>query len=772
MWACSTPFSFYVSMSFRLKPSTLGLFLCFALALIGVTTVAWGQFASKTGDAAGTAGGACNSSANTYAWPDPNGQILKCMSNVWTVVTQTAGAAGSTGQVQFNASGALAGSANLFWNNGRSSLGIGTATPAATLDVYGAIDVSGQNGISYPANDTTTAGTIAIGSQALAQLPPSAAYGDVAIGYQTLSSASMTTTATQNTAIGYQALQKTTSGAQNVAIGYQALQASTSGGGNVAIGQGAAANLTNSFGLIAIGPAALGGPTPGSGNIGIGYGTFFNGGGGNNNIAIGYLAGNKVAGANNTILGFEVADTTLTSGSDNILIGNDNTTDTFSAGTSNAIAIGFGAVPGTGDIAIGYHALLHNPGDNLNNTAIGYQTLSSASMTTAASFNTAVGYQVLTSNTTGAGNTASGYQALLFNSSGTANTASGYGALVSNTTGFNNTAIGNAASNHNTTGAGNTAIGYQALLTNSTGNNNTGIGYNVASTTLNTGANNILIGTSNAVDTPLPGTSNFLDIGNVIFATGMTGSVSSPAGSVGIGVSAPAYPLHVAGNIGAVTSAEFGGFILNNGSRNVATLTGVAGGNDNGDVALYNSSTQGVDIRASGSSYINGGSVGIGTTAPAYLLHVGSASASGIIEELQNSSGACTFTPSSSALTTICSSDQRLKEDIEDAGPALPQLSDMRVRDYTIKASGERATGVIAQEMLRKHPDLVHMGPEGMYGVEAPNVWLLVKAIQELKATNDDLTDRLSADEDALKSATDSVADLRESFQAYKSAHP
>jgi Chaperone of endosialidase len=721
MWACSTPFSFYVSMSFRLKPSTLGLFLCFALALIGVTTVAWGQFASKTGDAAGTAGGACNSSANTYAWPDPNGQILKCMSNVWTVVTQTAGAAGSTGQVQFNASGALAGSANLFWNNGRSSLGIGTATPAATLDVYGAIDVSGQNGISYPANDTTTAGTIAIGSQALAQLPPSAAYGDVAIGYQTLSSASMTTTATQNTAIGYQALQKTTSGAQNVAIGYQALQASTSGGGNVAIGQGAAANLTNSFGLIAIGPAALGGPTPGSGNIGIGYGTFFNGGGGNNNIAIGYLAGNKVAGANNTILGFEVADTTLTSGSDNILIGNDNTTDTFSAGTSNAIAIGFGAVPGTGDIAIGYHALLHNPGDNLNNTAIGYQTLSSASMTTAASFNTAVGYQVLTSNTTGAGDT---------------------------------------------------AIGYQALLTNSTGNNNTGIGYNVASTTLNSGANNILIGTSNAVDTPLPGTSNFLDIGNVIFATGMTGSVSSPAGSVGIGVSAPAYPLHVAGNIGAVTSAEFGGFILNNGSRNVATLTGVAGGNDNGDVALYNSSTQGVDIRASGSSYINGGSVGIGTTAPAYLLHVGSASASGIIEELQNSSGACTFTPSSSALTTICSSDQRLKEDIEDAGPALPQLSDMRVRDYTIKASGERATGVIAQEMLRTHPDLVHMGPEGMYGVEAPNVWLLVKAIQELKATNDDLTDRLSADEDALKSATDSVADLRESFQAYKSAHP
>jgi hypothetical protein len=166
------------------------------------------------------------------------------------------------------------------------------------------------------------------------------------------------------------------------------------------------------------------------------------------------------------------------------------------------------------------------------------------------------------------------------------------------------------------------------------------------------------------------------------------------------------------------------------------------------------------------------GNVGIGTTAPQTLLHVGSASASGIVEELQNSSGNCTFQPSSSALQVICSSDRRLKEDIDDAVPALPQLADMRVRNYTIKASGERTIGVIAQEMIWKHPDLVHMGPDGYYGVEAPNVWLLVKAIQELNAANDDLTARLSADDDALKSATDSIADLRESFEAYKSAHP
>jgi hypothetical protein len=142
-------------------------------------------------------------------------------------------------------------------------------------------------------------------------------------------------------------------------------------------------------------------------------------------------------------------------------------------------------------------------------------------------------------------------------------------------------------------------------------------------------------------------------------------------------------------------------------------------------------------------------------------LHVGSASASGIVEELQNSSGACTLNPSSGALTTVCSSDQRLKEDIEDTPEALPLVADIRVRNYTINASGERTTGVIAQEMIWKHPDMVHMGPDGFYGVEAPNVWLLVKAIQELKASNDDLTARVSADDGALKAANDNIADLR-----------
>jgi predicted nucleic acid-binding Zn-ribbon protein len=59
-----------------------------------------------------------------------------------------------------------------------------------------------------------------------------------------------------------------------------------------------------------------------------------------------------------------------------------------------------------------------------------------------------------------------------------------------------------------------------------------------------------------------------------------------------------------------------------------------------------------------------------------------------------------------------------------------------------------------------------------MYGVEAPNVWLLVKAIQELKAENDDFVTRIGTEDDALKAANDNIADLRASFEAYKDAHP
>jgi Chaperone of endosialidase len=187
----------------------------------------------------------------------------------------------------------------------------------------------------------------------------------------------------------------------------------------------------------------------------------------------------------------------------------------------------------------------------------------------------------------------------------------------------------------------------------------------------------------------------------------------------------------------------------------------------NDDVGIFvNNGAPKLTVQASS------GNVGIGTNAPAYLLHVGSPSAVGVVADFQNSSGYCTFSPSANGILTTCTSDVRLKKDIVDTGDALAWLGTMRIRDFTLRATGERRTGVIAQEMMKVHPEMVRMGATGFYQADVPDAWKLIKAIQELKAANDDLVTRIGAEDNALKSANDNIADLRASFEAYKDAHP
>jgi hypothetical protein len=147
-------------------------FVLILLGLLGVTTVAWGQFSTQPGNAVGTVGGACNDTVYTYGWPDGNGDILKCVSNVWTLVTQPASAAGSTGYVQFNNAGLLAGSANLFWDNTNYRLGIGTTTMANAFEVNGAVSI-GYADIAASSNSRPTdRGRLRTGSRSRTRTAP------------------------------------------------------------------------------------------------------------------------------------------------------------------------------------------------------------------------------------------------------------------------------------------------------------------------------------------------------------------------------------------------------------------------------------------------------------------------------------------------------------------------------------------------------------------------------------------------------------------------
>lgn len=111
------------------------------------------------------------------------------------------------------------------------------------------------------------------------------------------------------------------------------------------------------------------------------------------------------------------------------------------------------------------------------------------------------------------------------------------------------------------------------------------------------------------------------------------------------------------------------------------------------------------------------------------------------------------------------SSDRRLKENIVDTTAGLAQLERIHVRDFNFKADPKKARqqGFIAQELYEVYPEAVSPGNDNStkepwsvdYGRLTP---LLVKAIQELKADNDELHAVVE------KQARD--------FDSYRKAHP
>jgi len=142
------------------------------------------------------------------------------------------------------------------------------------------------------------------------------------------------------------------------------------------------------------------------------------------------------------------------------------------------------------------------------------------------------------------------------------------------------------------------------------------------------------------------------------------------------------------------------------------------------------------------------GNVNIGKSVPGGKLKIEDTSIDGVLLTLQDKDGTCTFNPGVGA-TFLCPSDARLKTNIRDAKPVLDELMTLRVRDYTVIASGDEKTGIVAQELLEVMPDIVSEGEDGYLMVSQINHWKLVKAIQELKTENDDLQARLEALEQA-----------------------
>ena len=112
-----------------------------------ITSLAWGKITGAPAllvDPTTTLGDLIvrGSSGPTRLGVGANNYVLTADSTAplgvaWKVATGGGGTpAGSTGQVQWNNAGAFGASANLFWDNTNSRLGIGTATPGGPLEVH------------------------------------------------------------------------------------------------------------------------------------------------------------------------------------------------------------------------------------------------------------------------------------------------------------------------------------------------------------------------------------------------------------------------------------------------------------------------------------------------------------------------------------------------------------------------------------------------------------------------------------------------------------
>jgi hypothetical protein len=244
-----------------------------------------------------------------------NGDILRWNSttNKWEDnALPTTAPAGSSGQIQFNDSGAFGADSLLVWDNTNKRLGVG-ASPASTVR----LDVRAQGALStdiaFRVRNSADTGNL------LEVLGNGVVF---ARGAGNVSS---------NTAFGQNALDANTSGSENSAFGENALTSLTTGTQNTAFGRNSAFSLSTQSGITAIGCRALQDNTA-AGATAIGSGAMISTTNAQRSSAIGINAGRFIS---------DGATSNLDS-QDSVFIG--AATKALANAQTNQIVIGYNAI--------------------------------------------------------------------------------------------------------------------------------------------------------------------------------------------------------------------------------------------------------------------------------------------------------------------------------------------------------------------------------------------------------------------------------------------
>lgn len=229
--------------------------------------------------------------------------------------------------------------------NGQVLTSDGTDISWATPSAGGATDIDGLSDAKSGGTNFTS--SIILGHQTTGTL--SSANQNTAVGYGAMDAI---TSGDENVFLGYNSGTANTSGSYNVGIGSQALEANTTGS-NVAIGQAALEANTTGTGNCAMGTydgsasQPLKACTEGDGNTGIGSGALSAVTTSDKNTSIGWKAGTAITtGFKNVCVGSE-SGAALTTGYYNIIIG--NTTNVHTGGSTGTIVLGHNTASGAND---------------------------------------------------------------------------------------------------------------------------------------------------------------------------------------------------------------------------------------------------------------------------------------------------------------------------------------------------------------------------------------------------------------------------------------
>ncbi len=243
--------------------------------------------------------GITNGTANTSLGYNAGRSLSTGSYNI--AIGQNVQVPSNTGSQQLNIGNLIYGT-GVYGTNSLSStpvtggyIGIGTSTPGYTLTVAGDISLTGA--LRIPNTTSSTVGGIFFGANRMIHN-----YGTQNF-FAGEGAGNITTTATQNTAVGATSMVSLTELAtRNTALGYYSANGITTGQYNTFVGSFAGYQLTTAAYNTGIGYGALSGiVTNGDYNIGLGYYAGDNITSGDRNITIGYLVDAPSGTANNQL---------------------------------------------------------------------------------------------------------------------------------------------------------------------------------------------------------------------------------------------------------------------------------------------------------------------------------------------------------------------------------------------------------------------------------------------------------------------------------------